>query len=96
MIRFPHPRSTLTSQQSQEAMSLDPLEGQAPHVAQEEVLPSLPHGLSGWLGRWLPNFRSPALVEASTSLGHLSFLICTMGLCKIQPGTGHPTHVPFL
>lgn len=36
------------------------------------------------------------LVEASTSLGHLSFPICTMGLCKIQAGTGHPTQVPFL
>lgn len=50
MVRFLGPRSTLTSQQSQEAMSLDPSEGQDPQVAQEEGLPSLPHGLSGWLG----------------------------------------------
>lgn len=73
-----------------------PLGGTGPSLAQEGGLPSLPHGLSGWLG-------GPVLAEASTSLGHLTahlgFLICTVGLCKdlkFQAGTVHPTHVPFL
>lgn len=54
MIRFPCPRSTLTSQQSQEAMSLDPLEGQDPHWLRKEGYPvSHMDCLAGWVASQL-------------------------------------------
>lgn len=92
VIRFLPPILTPTSQegspctegQSQETMSLDPMEGQNPHVGRKRGLHTRPQGSRHSWGQdepWVP-------------LLHVSVFICKVGLLQgfneIQPGIGYP------